>query len=177
MKELPKLVNLPVAEIEALVERKIGPLASRLERARAALAKGNYDEVFKAASKHNQQGRELAMLEGTAALARFRESPKPEWNVRALAAFQRAMTLADPDAAAEWEAWTDAAMSAASLLRELARYAEAEPLLRDCRRLRESNGGPDSRKVAPVLRNLAMLLRATNRRAEAEPLYRRARGP
>ena len=41
------------------------------------------------------------MLEGTAALAKFRQSPKPEWKARALVAFQRAMALADPNSATE----------------------------------------------------------------------------
>ena len=118
LKELPALVKLPLAEIQSLIDRKIAPRAtetnlSALDRARAALAKGSYDEVFQAADDQKQQGRELAMLEGTAALARFRESPKPEWNARALAAFQRAMALANPDSPTEWQAWTDAAVSAA----------------------------------------------------------------
>jgi tetratricopeptide (TPR) repeat protein len=179
LKELPALVKLPLAEIQSLIDRKIAPRAteknlSPLDRARAALAKGNYDEVFHAADDQKQEGRELAMLEGTAALARFRQSPKPEWNARALAAFQRAMALANPDSPTEWQAWTDAAVAAASVLRELARYAEAEPLLRQCQRLREANSGSDSPGVAVVLNNLALLLQATNRLSEAEPLFRRA---
>ena len=179
LKELPALVKLPLAEIESLINRKIAPPAagaapSPVDTARAALAKGDLDGVFKEADKEKQQGRELAMLEGTAALAKFRGSPKPEWNLRALAAFQRAMALADPNSATEWKAWTDAAVSAASVLYDLARYAEAEPLLRDCLRLRESKSGPNSPGVAVVLNNLALLLQATNRMAEAEPLYRRA---
>jgi tetratricopeptide (TPR) repeat protein len=179
LKELPALVKLPLAEIETLINRKIAPTVageapSPVDLARAALAKGDFDGVFKEADKEKQQGRELAMLEGTAALAKFRGSPKPEWNLRALAAFQRAMALSDPNSATEWEAWTDAAVSAASVLDDLARYAEAEPLLRDCQRLRESKSGPDSPRVAVVLNNLALLLKATNRLAEAEPLYRRA---
>ena len=78
LKELPALVKLPLAEIESLIDRKIAPRAteaglSPLDRARAALAKGDYDEVFRAAGEQKRQGRELAMLEGTAALARFRQ--------------------------------------------------------------------------------------------------------
>jgi hypothetical protein len=179
LKELPALVKLPLAEIESLINRKIAPPAagaapSPVEMARAALAKGDLDGVFKAADKEKQQGRELAMLEGTAALAKFRGSPKPEWNLRALAAFQRAMALADPNSATEWEAWTDAGVSAARVLHDLARYTEAEPLLRHCQRLRESKSAPNSPRVAVVLNNLAFLLATTNRPAEAEPLYRRA---
>ncbi len=179
LKELPALVKLPLAEIQSLIDRKIAPRAterslSSLERARAALAKGNYDEVFQAADGQKEQGRELAMLEGTAALARFRQSPQPEWKVRALAAFQRAMALADPNSPAEWQAWTDAAISAASVLHDLARYAKAEPLLRQSQQLHEANTRPDSPRVAEVLNNLALLLKATNRLPEAEPLFRRA---
>jgi tetratricopeptide (TPR) repeat protein len=179
LKELPALVKLPLAEIQSLIDRKIAPRAteaslSSLDRARAALAKGKYDEVFQAADEQKQQGRELAMLEGTAALARFRQSPSAEWNTRALAAFQRAMALADPSSPTEWQAWTDAAVAAAEVLYDLARYSEAEPLLRDCLRLREADGGPNSPGVAVVLNNLAMFLRATNRVAEAESLFRRA---
>jgi hypothetical protein len=179
LKELPALVKLPLAEVQALIDRKIAPRAtekslSALERARAALAKGNYDEVFQAADDQKQQGRDLAMVEGTAALAKFRQSPKPEWNARALAAFQRAMALADPVSPTEWEAWTDAAVSTASVLQDLARYPEAEPLLRQCHRLRESRSGPDSPGVAVVFNDLGVLLQATNRLSEAEPLFRRA---
>jgi hypothetical protein len=179
LKELPALVKLPLAEIQSLIDRKIAPRAteaslSSLDRARAALAKGNYDEVFQAADQQKQQGRELAMLEGTAALARFRQSPKPEWNSRALTAFQRVMALADPNSSTEWEAWTDAAVSASSVLHDIARYSEAEPLLRQCQRLREARSGPDSQGVAVVLTDLAGLLQATNRLSEAEPLFRRA---
>ncbi len=179
LKELPGLVELPLAEIQSLIDRKIAPRAtakslSALERARAALAQANYDEVFQAADDQKQQGRELAMLEGTAALARFRESPKPEWNTRALAAFQRAMALADPNSPTDWQAWTDAAVSASSVLYDLARYAEAEPVFRRDLDIFEKSYGPDHPNVARDLNNLASLLQATNRLSQAEPQYRRA---
>src|SRR5262249_42599698 len=81
LQELPALVKLPLAEIESLIDRKIAPRAiepglSPVDRARAALARGNYGEVFRAADEQKQQGRELAMLEGTAALAQFRQTPQ-----------------------------------------------------------------------------------------------------
>jgi hypothetical protein len=179
LKELPDLVKLPPAEVQSLVDSKIAPRAterrlSALERARAALAKGNYDEVFQAADDQKQQGRELAILDGTAALARSRQSPKPEWNTRALAAFQRAMALANPDSPTEWKAWSEAAVSASSVLCDLEHYAQAEPLLRQCLRVLEARSGRDSPGVAEVLNDLALLLQDTNRRSEAEPLYRRA---
>jgi len=60
------------------------------------------------------------------------------------------------------------------LLREKARYADAEPLLRRVVEINEKARGGDDPIVATCLNNLAELLRATNRIAEAEPLYRRA---
>lgn len=175
---MPDVVKLPLAEIEAIVNRKLPPTAearlSPLEQARAALAAGDYSEVFQVADKQNQEGRELAMLEGTAALAQFRETPAPEWNTRALAAFQRAMALSNPNSETEWKQWTDGANSAASVLVDLSRYSEAEPLLRQCLKHLISRLGPDHPDLAIALNNLATLLSNTNRPAEAEPLYRRA---
>ena len=59
--------------------------------------------------------------------------------------------LADANSESEWEAWTEAASSAASVLRDLARYAEAEPLLRDCLRLLEARSGQNSPGVGVVI--------------------------
>ena len=178
LKELPGLVHLTASEIESLVNRKLPPAAqaalSPLEQARAALARGDYARVREVVVKAKLEGRELAMIDGTAALAEFRKTPRPEHNERALAAFQRAMALTDPSSPAEWKAWTDAAVSAASILHELGRFARAELLMRECVRLREANSGPRSPDLGVVLNNLALLLRDTNRQTEAEPLFRRA---
>ena len=84
------------------------------------------------------------------------------------------MVLADRDSATEWEAWTGAPTSAASVLHDIARYAEAEPLPRKCLRVREVRSGQNSPGAGVVINNLALLLHATNRMAEAEPLYRRS---
>ena len=62
----------------------------------------------------------------------------------------------------------------ASLLHDLARYADAEPLYRRALAIAEASYGKDHPTVASLLNNLALLLQATNRLAEAEPLYRRA---
>ncbi len=178
LKELPSLVKLSASEIESLVNRKIPPATqaalSLPERARAALAKEDYAGVHEMVDKANQESRELAMIDGTAALAEFRKTPRPEHNKRALAAFQRAMALADPNSPTEWKAWTDAAVSAASILHELGRFARAEPLLRECVGLHEASSGPRSPDLGLVLNDLAGLLRATNRLSKAEPLVRRA---
>jgi tetratricopeptide (TPR) repeat protein len=173
LKELPALVKLPLEEIKSLIDREIPPL-SPLDEARDKLLKRDYEGVIQVADQQKPKDFELAMLVGTAALALFRQSPGPEWNERALSAFRRAMALADPNSPSERRAWAEAAVSAASVLRDLARYAEAEPLLRDGLRLHEADGGPNSPGVATVISNLAWLLQATGRLSEAEPLVRRS---
>jgi tetratricopeptide (TPR) repeat protein len=57
---------------------------------------------------------------------------------------------------------------------QLARYAEAESLLRRTLALVEQSYGPEHPEVAIRLNNLALLLQETNRLEEAEPLLRRA---
>ena len=111
------------------------------------------------------------MLAGTAALSKFRQQPQPEWNERALAAFQRALALSA--ARTEPLAWADAAISAAQILHDLARHAEAEALLREALKVQEAKLGLHDPRVVIVVNNLASLLLATNRLAEAEPLIRR----
>jgi Flp pilus assembly protein TadD len=62
----------------------------------------------------------------------------------------------------------------ATLLEEIARYEDAEPLFRRALAIDEASYGNDHPNVAIHLSNLAHLLQATNRLAEAEPLMRRA---
>jgi Tfp pilus assembly protein PilF len=62
----------------------------------------------------------------------------------------------------------------ASLLQEIARCEDAEPLMRRALGIYEASYGNDHPDVASILNNLASLLQATNRLAEAEPMYRRA---
>ena len=69
-----------------------------------------------------------------------------------------------------WRPWSHRALA----LKQLARFAEAEPLYRRALAIDERSYGPDHPDVATDLNNLAVLLQATNRLAEAEPLYRRA---
>lgn len=66
------------------------------------------------------------------------------------------------------------ANSVAVILNGLARYAEAEPLMRRVLATEEQSVGPGHPKVAVHLNNLAALFQTTNRLAEAEPLLRRA---
>lgn len=59
-------------------------------------------------------------------------------------------------------------------LKGLARFTEAEPLIRRAMAISEARHGPDNPNVAVCLHRLALLLEDTNRLAEAEQLYRRA---
>jgi tetratricopeptide (TPR) repeat protein len=63
--------------------------------------------------------------------------------------------------------------AAGTALRRLARFGEAEPLMRRALAINEKSFGPDHSEVATALNNLALLLRDTNRLGEAEPLMRR----
>jgi tetratricopeptide (TPR) repeat protein len=65
--------------------------------------------------------------------------------------------------------WFEARTDLGNLLRELARYSEAEVHLRAA-----VDFGANPREGARGLNNLARLLHETNRQAEAQPLYRRA---
>ena len=103
------------------------------------------------------ESRELAILEGTAALARFRGDPQPAWNEKALAAFRRALALSD--AGTQPLDRARAGISVASVLTDTARYAEAEPLLRQAMKLREAKLLQDDPAVAEALNNLAQLLK------------------
>ena len=175
--ELPEVVGLPAAAIQQLIDKKIAPrmqdaALSPLERAKAALSAGDYDAVFAETGKQRTESRELAILEGTAALARFRGDPQPAWNEKVLAAFRRALALSD--AGAQPLEWAQVAVWVAFVLTDIAQYREAEPLLRQAMKLREEMLGQDDPAVAEALNNLALLLQATNRLKEAEPLMRRA---
>jgi tetratricopeptide (TPR) repeat protein len=56
----------------------------------------------------------------------------------------------------------------------LARYTEAEPLIRRAIEIDEKALGKDHPEVAAHYNNLALLLEYQGKYAEAEPLYRRA---
>jgi len=177
LEELPSLVDLPLETIQRLIDGRIAPRAkdaslTPLERARAALTVGDYAAVTAEAEQQRETTRELAMLEGTAYLARFREDPRPEWNERAVTAFRQAYELTDPKIAPLARA--EAAIAAAFVLHCLARYTEAEPLMREALSLWENVLAPDHPSIALALNDLAQLFQTTNRHAEAEPLMRRA---
>jgi len=62
----------------------------------------------------------------------------------------------------------------AVLLKDMNRFAEAEPLIRRALAIDEQNFGPDDFRLATRLGNLAAVLEATGRFDEAESLLRRA---
>ena len=72
------------------------------------------------------------------------------------------------------DAGTWIANSVATPLYHLARYTEAEPLMRRALEIDEKSYGPDHPDVARDLNNLAGLMQASDRLTEAEPLFRRA---
>jgi tetratricopeptide (TPR) repeat protein len=90
------------------------------------------------------------------------------WEIEPLRALSEAL-LAQEHSQAWW-----IAHSVGELLFNLARYAEAEQLMRRVFEITEQSWGADHPNVASALNNLALLLKATNRLAEAEPLMRRA---
>ena len=89
----------------------------------------------------------------------------------ALDYYQKAAALVDKTA--DPLAWAEAQHGVAFVLDKLARYKEAEPLMREVVRIWEEKLGPDDPKLATALNNLALLLQATNRLSEAEPLMER----
>ena len=175
--DLPDLTGLSAEAIQEIIDGRITQLAkdvgaTPLERARAKLPLGDYDGVLDEAAKQRTDTREMEMLAGTAALAKFRTDPQPHWSEHAAAAFLRALALSDQKA--QPLAWADAAVEAAFVLDDLTRFDECEALLGKALKLREANLGLDAPEVAIALNNLAQLLKDTNRLAEAEPLMRRA---
>ena len=178
--KMPPLSSLKSDEIQRIIDGRIMELAKDvgampLDRERAKLTIGDYDGVLTEAANQRTKTRELEILEGTAYLAKFRKQPRPEWNEKALTAFNRALALFDDKT--EPVAWANSALLVADVLQELARYSDAEPLLRNALNAlegRQANLGPNDAAIAIALNKLALLLQVTNRLAEAKPLILRA---
>lgn len=175
--ELPVLTGLSSEAIQKIIDGRIADLANDigatpLDRARAALTIADYDGVLTEAAKNRTESRELELLAGAAALAKFREQPLPKWNEQALAAFERALALSDGKT--QQLEWADAAIWVGFVQDELGRFPDAVPIVRNALRLREIKLGPNDPAVATALNNLALLLQPMNRWEEAESLMRRA---
>jgi tetratricopeptide (TPR) repeat protein len=89
------------------------------------------------------------------------------WEIEPLRAFSE-LLLAREHTQASWMA-----SSVGRRLFDLARYSEAEPLMRRALTMDEQSYGPEHPNVARDLNNQAQLLKATNRLSESEPLMRR----
>jgi len=115
--------------------------------------------------------------------------PKPEQRIkirlrlastlRALARWDDAEThliaaKAEAEASNDSKLMSDALNELGVLCYDLARYDEAEPLIRGALDIAENAYGPEHQEVATRLGNLAEVLQKTTRTDEAEPLMRRA---
>src|ERR1043166_1076121 len=89
------------------------------------------------------------------------------WEIEPLQAFSE-LLLGREHIQASWMA-----SSVSRRLFDLARYPEADPLMRRALTMHEQSYGPEHPNVARDLNNQAQLLKATNRLSEAEPLMRR----
>jgi tetratricopeptide (TPR) repeat protein len=89
------------------------------------------------------------------------------WEIDPLRVFSE-LLLAQEHNQASW-----IATSVGRRLFDLARYPEAEPLMRRALALDEQSYGPEHPNVARDINNQAQLLKAMNRLSEAEPLMRR----
>jgi tetratricopeptide (TPR) repeat protein len=78
------------------------------------------------------------------------------------------------DKAAHPVAWAEAQGWVTFILLDLARYKEAEPLLREIADIRKQHLGSQHPDYSIALNQLALLLQSTDRNAEAEPLLRQA---
>ena len=150
----------------ALAEYK----ASHFEQAAAQAGKA-YDQAMQvrdaarqAEGKATGEAIKAARLEGDAYAAQGHYE-------LALAAYRKSAALTDKDK--EPLAWAGEQEKVSTMLWLLARYQEAEPLMREIFILREQQQGTDHTDTAAALNNLALLLQDTNRLAEAEPLMRR----
>jgi tetratricopeptide (TPR) repeat protein len=138
--------------------------ANHFEQAAAEAGKA-YDQAMRAKVQATQDAIHAARLEGDAYEAQGHYD-------RALAAYRKGAALTDR--AKEPLAWAEEQNRVANMLWHLARYQEAESILRDILVLREQQHGANHPQTATALNNLAWLLKTTNRLAEAEPLMRRA---
>jgi tetratricopeptide (TPR) repeat protein len=130
------------------------------DRGIAALLEGHYgraEELLKGPAENNDV--EALRHMGAAQFYQAKYRPAAE-------SFRKALALRGED--------TDLLSWLGISLRELAEWAEAEPLMRRALAIAEKKYGPEHPNVAIALDNLALLLQVTNHLGEAEPLMRRA---
>ena len=179
LKELPALVKLPLAEIQSLIDRKIAPRPPR----RVCLLSSGRERRWPRGTT-TRCSRRRTIRSSRAASWRCWKGQQP-WPGSVSRRNRNGTRAPSPRSSGPWPWPTRIPRRSgkpgptlrsrpASVLHDLARYAEAEPLLRECLATPRSQERARLPGVAVVLNNLAQLLQATNRLSEAEPLYRRA---
>ena len=176
--ELPGILKVDAATVATILDTEAPRLAAALDtpldrKLSALFVMGEYQTVLDTGEKRLvDSGIPALRTMGDAARALFDKTPDKKHLEAALRYYSGAAALTDrtkvPLIWAEnqfWAAWT---------LGDLARYAEAEPLLRAVAEILKRELGEKAPQFAIALNNLAQLVQATNRLAEAEPLYRRA---
>lgn len=145
--------------------------ASPTEQAQNALRKQDYEEVFRL-GKEYPMIYEVAMAEGTAALAKYRDFPDPKYRDQAIEAFRAAPLLVN--SGKEPQKWFDASSAIVRLQIEKADFASAEETAIELIQKSETLFGKSSPQVADSLNHLAEICNQTNRMRPAEMLSRRA---
>lgn len=172
--ELPRFVpELSQDEIEEIVNVGVKRFANHadtpLARARLKITAADYDGVLAEAQSQVAQVRELELLAGAAAVAKFESESRVKYLKIAAESFLRAVALS---VESDFHEWAEAANSAASVLLQLDRNVEAEQLLRKIVAF-QGEGGVEDAVIATAENNLAVMLADDKRWNEAEELARR----
>jgi tetratricopeptide (TPR) repeat protein len=151
----------------AAVQAELGAVQRAQNRTPEAMA--SLESAIAIRQAHPESPRaDLARDLTTLAILKQRTAPTEE----AIAAFQKAIAEWDQAAPADPQA-LPALESLATLYRDSAQYAEAEPLLFRALRLREAVNGPDGAELISTVDSLAYVEFGLRKFAEAEPIYRR----
>ncbi len=176
MKAMPELTGLSPESVERIFRDRSAYFASAdwltaIDRGLIALAAGDYDAALRLAAAGDGNPRDLATIEGTTALAKYRDGLGPEWQDRSLSAFARALELTSETD--EPAAWAKVAVWVAAAQARRGAYAIAEPLMRRAVAVEEAVHG-ETMRLAPRLAEHAALLAGTRELPEAEALSLRA---
>ncbi len=167
---LAQQLNLKTGDLGALLAAGKTSLDA-LVSGQALLASGKADEAIEkidsiiANEQSAQRLRKAYEFKAQIAFDQAKYAQALDYRQKAVALVDK---IADPIA------WAEAQGKVALMLFKLARYAEAEPIMREIASVLERKLGSMHPEVATALNNLAQLLQATNRLEEAEYLYRRA---
>ena len=176
--ELPGILKVDAHTVATILDTEAPRLASAVDtpldkKLSALFVMGEYRTVVETGEKRLvESGIPALRTMGDAARALFDKTPDKKHLEAALRYYSGAAALTDRDK--EPLVWAENQFLAAWVLSDLARFAEAEPLMRAVVEIRERELGGNSPEMAPAITNLALLLQATNRFGEAEPLFRRA---